>query len=137
MAQKNKEGVCPCMLNCFSHVLLFATLWTVAHQASLSVGFSRQEHWNGLLCPPPGDLPNPGIKPASLKSSTLAGKLFTTSATWEFPQGPSFLSDPFMTFFPQAPSRPLLCPCLPQGLYVRKMWLPPGTKKMLVFYKIP
>ena len=64
MAQKNKEGVCACMLNCFSHVLLFATLWTVAHQAPLSMGFSRQEHWNGLPCPPPGDLPNPGIKPA-------------------------------------------------------------------------
>ena len=43
-----------------------ATLWTVAHQAPLSMGFSRQEYWGGLPCPPPGDLPNPGIKPRSL-----------------------------------------------------------------------
>ena len=41
------------------------TPWTVAHQTSLSMGFSRQEYWSGLLCPPPGDLPNPGIKPRS------------------------------------------------------------------------
>ena len=44
---------------------LFATLRTVAHQALLSMGFSRQEYWNGLPFPPPGDLPNPGIEPAS------------------------------------------------------------------------
>ena len=50
-----------CMLSCFSHVCLFATLWTVAHQASLSMGFPRQEYWIGLLSPPPEDLPNPGI----------------------------------------------------------------------------
>src|SRR5574341_1139765 len=48
-----------------SHVQLFATPWTVAHQAPLSKGFSRQEYWSGLLCLPPGDLPNPGIKPRS------------------------------------------------------------------------
>jgi len=42
----------------------FATLWTVAHQASLSMGFSRQEYWSGLPFPSPGDLPDPGIKPA-------------------------------------------------------------------------
>ena len=48
-----------------SHVWLFVTLWTEARQASLSMGFSRQEHWNGLLFPSPGDLPNPGIKPTS------------------------------------------------------------------------
>jgi len=41
------------------------TPWTVACQASLSMGFSRQEYWSGLPCPPPGDLPNPGIKPRS------------------------------------------------------------------------
>ena len=41
------------MLSCFSHVQLFETLWTVAHQAPLSMGFSRQEHWSGLLHPPP------------------------------------------------------------------------------------
>ena len=46
----------------FSRVRLLVTLWTVAHQASLSMGFSRQEHWSGLPCSPPGDLPNSGIK---------------------------------------------------------------------------
>ena len=52
------------MLGHFSHVKLFATPWTVARQAPLSMGFSRQEYWNRLPCPPPGDLPNPGIEPA-------------------------------------------------------------------------
>ena len=47
------------------HVWLFVTPWTVAHQGPLSMGFSRQEYWNGLPCPLPGDLPNPGIKPLS------------------------------------------------------------------------
>jgi len=54
-----------CMLSLFSHVSLFATLCTVALQAPLSMGFSRQEYWSRLPCPPPGDLPNPGIKPAA------------------------------------------------------------------------
>ena len=53
------------MLSCFSHVQLIATLWTVAHWAPLSMGFSRQEYWSGLLFPSPGDLPYPGIKPGS------------------------------------------------------------------------
>ena len=48
-----------------SRVRLFVTLWIVAHQAPLSMGFSRQEYWSGLLCPPPGDLPDPGIEPVS------------------------------------------------------------------------
>ena len=58
-------------------------LWTVTSQAPLSVGFSRQKYWNGLPRPPPGDLPDPGIKPTSLVSPALAGRFFTTSATWE------------------------------------------------------
>ena len=74
-----------CMLSHFSCVPLSATLWTVACQAPLSMGFSRQEQWGGLLCPPPGDLPIPGIKPTALKSLALAGRFFTTSATWESP----------------------------------------------------
>ena len=69
-----------------SHVLLFATPWTVAHQAPLSMGFSMQEYWSGLPCPHPGDLPNPDIKPTSLKSPALAGGLFTTGAIWEAPK---------------------------------------------------
>ena len=72
-----------CLLRCFSHVRLFVTLWTVACQASLSMVFSRQEYLSGLPCPPPGDLPNPGIKLMSLMSPALAGRFFTTSATWE------------------------------------------------------
>ena len=67
----------------FSHVQLCVTLWTVAHQAPLSMGFSRQEYWSGFLCPLPGDLPNPGIEPTSLMSPVLAGGFFITSATWE------------------------------------------------------
>ena len=67
----------------FSRVLLFATLWTIACQVPLSMGFSRQEHWRGLPFPFPGDLPDPGTKPTSLKSPVLAGGFFTTSAIWE------------------------------------------------------
>ena len=58
-------------------------LWTVALQVSLSMGFSGQEYSSGLPCPPPGDLPDPEIEPASLVSPALAGGFFTTSATWE------------------------------------------------------
>ena len=47
------------------------------------MGFSRQEYWSGLPYPPPGDLPDPGIKPESLKSPVLAGRFFTTTTTWE------------------------------------------------------
>ena len=53
----------PCMLSHFSHVQLFATLWNVAHQAPLSMGFSRQESWSGLPFPPLGDLSEPRIEP--------------------------------------------------------------------------
>ena len=60
-----------------------ATIWTVAHQAPLSTRFSSQEYWSGLLCPPPGNIPNPGVKSASLMSPLLAGWFFTTSATWD------------------------------------------------------
>ena len=71
------------VLSHFSFVQLFATLWTVAHQAPLSMGFSRQEYWNRLSFPSPGDLTNPGIKPESLRSPALASGFFTTSANWE------------------------------------------------------
>ena len=70
-----------CVLSCFSRVRLFVTpLWL---HAPLSMGFSRQEYWGGLPCPPPGSLPYPGIEPMSLMSSALAGGFFTTSTTWE------------------------------------------------------
>ena len=58
-------GRCVCMLSHFSRVQLLAPLWTVAHQAPLSMGFSRQEYWSGFPCPPPGDLLNPGMEPRS------------------------------------------------------------------------
>ena len=57
----------------FSRAQLCATPWTVPHQAPLSLGFSRQERWSGMLCPPPGALPNPRTEPASLTSPALAG----------------------------------------------------------------
>ena len=63
--------------------LTFVTPWTVTHQAPLSMAFSRQEYWSGLPFPFPGDLPNPGIEPMSLVSPELAGRFFTTGATWE------------------------------------------------------
>ena len=69
------------MLSHFSCVQLLVTLWTVAHQTLLSMGFSRQEYWSGLPCPSSGDLPHPGIKPTSLMSPSLAGGFFTTSTT--------------------------------------------------------
>ena len=62
-----------------NHVQQFATPWTIAHKARLSIGFARQEYWSGLSFPSPGDLLNPGIEP---KSPTLAGKFFTTEPPW-------------------------------------------------------
>ena len=74
-----------CVLSRFSRVSLFLTPWTAAHQAPLSMGFSRQEYWSGLPCPPPGDLPDLGVKFQSLTSSALSGWFFATSTTWEDP----------------------------------------------------
>ena len=62
---------------------LFTTLWTVAHQAPLPMGLSRQEYWSGFPCPPSGDLPDPRNKPKSLRSHALAGGFFNTTTTWE------------------------------------------------------
>ena len=75
--------MCTRMPSCFSCVWLFAALWAISCQASLSVGFSRQEYWTRLPSPTPEGLPDPGIEPASLKSPALAGKFFTTNATSE------------------------------------------------------
>ena len=69
--------------SCFSRVRLFVTPWTAACQAPLPMEFSRQEYWNGLSCPPPGDFPTPGIEPTSLMSPALAGGFFTSGATWK------------------------------------------------------
>ena len=75
-----------CML---SLIRFFATPWTVAHLvAPLSTGFSRQEYWNGLPFPTPGDLPNPGIEPESVMSPALGG--FITSIWGADSQGTPF-----------------------------------------------
>ena len=58
-------GLHPYVLSCFSCVQFCVTLWNIAWQASLSMGFSRQEYWSGLPCPPPGDLPDPRMEPTS------------------------------------------------------------------------
>ena len=63
------EDACARMLSCFSRLQLFKTLWAVARQAPLSIGFSGQEYWNVLPCPPPGDLPGPEIELSSLTST--------------------------------------------------------------------
>ena len=90
MGEKKKKK--PTMSNCIrasqvallycahllSRVWLFVTPWTIALQAPLSMGFSRQEYWSGLPFPNLGDLPHPGIQPVSLVSSALAGMFFTT-----------------------------------------------------------
>ena len=74
---------------------LLVTLWTVALQAPLSMGFSRQEYWSGLPCPDPGYFPNPGVEPESLTSPPLAGGFFTTSTTWE----PVWFQSDLLCFF--------------------------------------
>ena len=66
-----------------NRVQIFAISWTVAHQAPLPMEFSRQEYWSGLPFPTPGDLPDPGIKPASLELPALVGGFFITSTTWK------------------------------------------------------
>ena len=77
-------------LYCFCVCVLVAQLYPTlcesmdfVHQSSLSMEFSRQEYWSGLPFPSLGDLPDPGIKPTCLTSPALAGRFFTTSATWE------------------------------------------------------
>ena len=82
----HSKYLCCAVLSHFSHVQLFATLWTVASQAPQSMGFSREESWSELPCPPPGDLPNSGIEPESLTSIYTSSGFFTTSATWEVPK---------------------------------------------------
>ena len=93
--------MCACA-NSLQHVQLFATPWTAACQASLSMGFSRREYWSGLPFPPPGDLPDPGIKLRSLTFPALAGGFSTTSTTWEALKMSPFL---FLQRSPALPSQ--------------------------------
>ena len=69
--EKNNIQLCPTLCN----------PWTVACKASLCLGFSRQEYWSGLPCPPPADLPDPGIECLS-HISCIAGGFFTTRVKW-------------------------------------------------------
>ena len=81
----SRGRACACLYTCWATSVVYhsATLWTTACQAPLSMGFSRQEYWNGLPCLPPGDLPDPGMEPMSVVSPALASRFFTSSATWE------------------------------------------------------
>ena len=88
-SEQNRNGpflLVLCMCSVTSVVFDSATPWTVSpwglHGTPLSMGFSRQEHWNGMPCPLPGHLPNPGIEPMSVMAPALAGRFFTTIATW-------------------------------------------------------
>ena len=84
--------LCVCAKS-LSHVRLFVAPWTVARQAPLPMGFSRQRHWSGLPFPPAGDLPNPGIEPKSLMSPALAGRFFTISPSGK-PTASQFFAPP-------------------------------------------
>ena len=94
------------LLSHFSHVQLFVTLWTIAHQASLYMGFSRQEYWNGLPFPFPGELPDPGIESKSL--SLQADALLTELRRKPFIHSRIYMSIPVSQFIP--PPLPLWCP---------------------------
>ena len=86
-----------------SCVWLFVTPWTVARQAPLSMGFSRQEYWSGLSCPPPGDLHDPGIQPIS---PGIGRWVLYHCITWETPR---LLQTPLLyDFTPSCPHRSLL-----------------------------
>ena len=81
--QAQITAVCGHVLNSFSHIRLFVTLWVVACQAPLSMGFSRQDYWSGLPCPPPGDLPDSGIKPVSPASPALQTGSLPLAPPWK------------------------------------------------------
>ena len=70
--------VSACMLSCFNHVQFFVILWTVAHQGPLSIGFSRQQYWSVLPCPPPRDLSDPRLEPVSPAAPALQVDFLTT-----------------------------------------------------------
>ena len=99
-------GMCSCCAYVLSHAWLFVTLWTVAHQADLSMGFFRQDYWSELPFPIPGDLPDPGIEPespVSLVSISCIGRwILYNWAIWEAPSRtccPYFLVEGQVFFF--------------------------------------
>ena len=77
LMKKSVTSVMCVLFKPLSHVQFFAIHWAAARQTPLSMEFSRQKYWSGLLCPPPGDLPDPEIEPVSLTSPALAGRFFT------------------------------------------------------------
>ena len=86
------------------------------------MGYSKQEYWNGLPFPPPGDLPNPRIKPASLMSPALAGRFFTTNTIWEAPKHLwDLIKDKILMVSPQpydqgnSPTESCMVQLLPRG----------------------
>ena len=87
--------LCCCLV---AHLYLFVTLWTVAHQAPLSMGFCRQEYWSGLSFPSPGDLPDPGIEPVS---PALAGEFFITEPPGKPRSSLTFVKFPSRCFSPK------------------------------------
>ena len=120
----------------FSHVQFFATLWTMALQAPLSMGFSRQEYWSGLLCSPPGDLPHQGMEPASLTSPTLEGRFFPTeppgklsdikyihSVVQPSPSSPGLVHLPQLKFCPTKPELPITRLLLAPGDHTMTFYL--------------
>ena len=117
------------MLLCFSLIQLFATPWTVACQVSLSMEFSRQEHWSGLPFPTPGGHPNLGVKPVSVASPALAGGLYTTGTSWKALSSISFLH----TFsFPQFAALKNLNPFF----FFFCLWWCHFSKKLLFFFQM-
>ena len=88
--EKRRKYVHVCVLSRFSPVRLFATSGTVTCQAPLSIGFSRQKYWSGLPCPPPGNLPNPGIEPVSRTSPAFQADSLPLSH-WGSPSCPQKL----------------------------------------------
>ena len=111
----------PCQLSRFSYVQVFVTPWTVAHQAPLSMGFSRQEDWSGLSCPLSGYLPDPGIEPTSLISPALAGTFSTTSAFGNH----SWFCQSHLSFIHSGVFRsPITLQALGQGLEVHQWTCP-------------
>ena len=105
----------------------------MARQTSLFMGFSRQGLWNGLPCPLPGDLPDPGIEPAS---PALAGRFFITNATWEAQSAPLSSSKTFPSFQKETPSSLTITPLsLPQPVIVTMFPVPVDLPVLNISYK--
>ena len=99
---------CACVLSHLCRVWHFATPWTIACQAPLSVGFSRQEYWSGLPCSPPGDLPDPGVEPVSPASPALQVNSLTTEPLEKPKSGSQLKSPPLVITNIQFPNNPLI-----------------------------